>query len=65
MNWLRGFVSSSMRNGPGCTQYLEYQGKDGSIAAALCVEAPDRKPVIGVLMPNGVRAGYRNGKAFS
>ena len=49
--WIRDFFE---QNGPGCNAVVGISGgKDGSIVAAMCVEALGKDRVIGVLMPNG------------
>ena len=51
VQWIRDFFE---KNGKGCNAVLGISGgKDSSIVAALCVEAPGKDRVIGVLMPNG------------
>ncbi len=52
--WIRDFFE---KNGKGCSAVVGiFGGKDSSVVAALCVEAPGRDHVIGVLMPQGVQA---------
>ena len=54
VQWIRDFFE---KNGKGCNAVVGISGgKDGSIVAALCVEALGKDRVIGVLMPCGEQA---------
>ena len=58
--WIRDYFKE---NGKGCYAVIGISGgKDSSVAAALCAEAPGKERVFGVLMPDGVQSDIEDAK---